>query len=410
MDLVVENVTWKAPNLPRGGADKLQFSYNDSPDRYRLLYSYGSTNINLATGIWTIARYLCLPQTPEARNVATLVLATNQLGDATDPGWDGVVALRVAMHAARLLFQITYTALNPGFFVKLSERRTDRFPRLFLTNRVARNRTRRDYQPFLQGELMPAAMTLIASCLQLRDQVFGPSTTIHSGRVDVGDPDSLADALNLDEEPDRAAIIGWLSADEKALERDDQRRGLSYRIFFNLACYYSRELIGESDRARRDELVTKARSCLQKSFAKCPHAERAGISQRARSTPALAYVRAEGPEVFDEMLSLGDGLGSSRPPAMAAPRDPDIELGRVPRLLLSHGATRVRAECLLSAMRIDGMMDHSKLRKANDYVARAEQRIAECPATLLPFADQDRQLLKRLLFLHAWLPAGQRSS
>lgn len=370
-------------------------SPGDSPHRYRALYAFAATNLNLATMLWFIANYLCDPGDAETRNLAAESIYAGTLEPISAPDRDGVTALRQSMHAARALFTISHQAATRSRFLA---RRSDRFPRYFITRRVEDRLFRSDYGDFLEEEVRPGAMAIIAGALQLRDQALGalrpPATeveqTVAPTGVELalrGSPEAVAQQLAGGEEPERRAIIAWL---------DDQRT-LSYRLRFNLACYHSRESGNRAGGELDPDELNLALSDLEQSLQGCPPENQRGIAEQAWNDPALAALRLNRREAFLRTV---------------ASVTPDIEFpapeghpelapqGEIPAPLVVDAEVRERLNRHLVFLRGQPpIVTRTQLISDSASIMRVDETMRT-----MAESDQrnDRMLLARLLFLPSW--------
>jgi hypothetical protein len=370
----------------------------DSPHRYRALYDFAATNLNLATMLWFVTNYLCDPTNVETQDLAKQSIGSGILEPISKPNRDGIAALRESMHAARALFLISHEAVSQP---SVLARRSDRFPRYFITRRVETRLFRADYDDFLRYDVEPGAMAVIAGALQLRDQAFAslgpPWMPLDAQRntppddadklIEDGRPASVADQLAKDDEPSRQAIVAWL----------DDQEGLSYRLRFNLACYHSRESASQA-KGESDSELDLALSNLGRCFATCPHEDLESTTHQAWIDPALAALRLERADEFRAMVNV-DQPADADPEAATSQSEINAE-GVIPAPLVAATDERERLNRHLKRMR----GEPPKLLRTELVGGAAPTNLVNQAISALPERTQetDRELLRRLLFLPSW--------
>lgn len=388
------NLTWRAPTAATNG-----------PDRYRALYAYSALNLNYSTALWSVTRYLCNPANDVVRSEAEQSLEGNQLGDLQPGHLDGVAALRQALHGARELFVTSHDEIvNPSFFRK---RKVHRYPRYFLTKRTVDALASRDLTPFLTREIRPSAMSLIAGALQLRDQALGAPMRDKQGVPDDGSPEALVTSMSTKIGPDRRAIVKWL-----------ETQGVPYRLEYNLACYFSRELadVDPEHRSRTAEIAWKHLEC---SLRKCPSEERVSIRRMALHDPALIPLRLEYPDRFQRLsttttkapASVEDAPAEEPPTAVGNPvpdaPTPGVDLsadGKIPAQLVPDDHLRGMLDDLLVPLR---RLDTRTIARSDLLEPQENGRVQVVERTLAADSSPEdaavlRELLARLLFLPSW--------
>jgi hypothetical protein len=387
--MVAPDFNWKV--RPRG--------QGDSPHRYRALYGFATTNLNIATNLWLIANYLCDPTRAQTRQLASDSYRASSHDSIEKPNRSGMTALQQSMIASRELFLISDEALSRWTFVI---GRSDRFPTFFITRRVEARMFRNDYNGFLEREARPGAMALMAGALQLRDQAIGNADpdlgqvpVEHSDLIAAGSPSAVAARLGNNGEPQRTAIVAWL---------EDQKK-LSYRLWFNLACYHSRE---SKDNATEVELET-ALTDLKRSIEGCPPPEaQRSLYHQARTDPALTALRVERESDFNKLvpkLKHTINLDHSEDDTEHS-QQPDLsEAGDIPRTLVRDDKVREALEGYLQFLRMwPGGLQRRVLFDGNsEQMLILGQMISDLDG---PVREHYLTILARLLFLSSWPEPG----
>jgi DNA-binding transcriptional ArsR family regulator len=358
------------------------FNGADSPERYRTLYRFAATNLNLATGLWIVTRYLCNPSDVQGRYSAILVAKCGRLSSICLPNRDGIRALREALQASVELFRISHSSIENH-----SKRRSQRFPRFILTQRVVRSLSYRDYGPFLKSEVRPASLSLIAGALQLRDNAGLPESPRPLTRPNSAtrplEPTEVASTIDAGLEPDRRAIVSWL----------EQQRELSKRSHYNLACYYSRELMDGS--VEPGSLLEPIVRHLGRAISLSSDETSAALQESAKRDPSLLLAQAQWPE---QLASL---LGTD--PATVADEEPALDVndhGDVPIPLVEDRTTRMRLNDRLVILRY---RDQGLLRRER-FLTNARSEVKRIETVPPGESESDASLLGRILFLPLPLP------
>jgi hypothetical protein len=390
--------------MPNGPTISTPFSWKippfdllDSPERYRILYNFGAVSLNLSTGLWALAQFVCTP-TPLTTERAQAIMEQKGLGSIESPQRDGVGALRESMLALRELFLLTMEAGD----VKIPPRK--RFPRYFLTTNEGRAVLEFGTRKFITDDVRHMAMSLIAASLQLRDHALVGKSQDGTDAPDEQpapmDPVGLREAILKGSTPDRAAIVEWLA-----------KHADHYMVRFNLACYYSTELLDPANESESmvEALSSAALAQLRRALDSCPSERRAELADNAAIDPSLLELRIQAPDEFArELSSVGATWKAGRSKRNTHSTVRALQTRLLDTLIADKGRRAEVAESLIR-MRAGavGMPHVDLLDDENRYVQNLEEVFADNPD--MP-SSAIRPLLARVLFLPHWTGIPLRSA
>lgn len=380
--------------IPRFKWNFEPFNLLDLPERYRTLYVFSAATLNLSTSLWAFAAFLGEPN-DNTRTYAQAIFNEARLGSIRPPSRDGVQALRHSMLATRELFLLCQDADA----VTLPRKRWKRFPRFFLTKKAGSALSQFEFKDFIVGEVRQSAMTLIAGGLQLQEQALATKRNEAPLIADLPAPEAdfpklLQQQIDVGQVPDRHAIVAWLNANTT-----------NYRVRFNLACYFSREILDPvGPYQERDEIwVDRSLDQLEAAIASCPVEEKQSVAELATKDPALVGLRLRGTSKFQDAVGAV-GL----PWGLAAPVTPlidDVLQMQILTTLVRDEPQAGRLRDHLVRMRPPSrqMPRLALLDPGNRFVQIVEDFMADQPTATDHVDDRsDREMLARVLFLPEW--------